>query len=338
MALVTTGPRVTGSMSAPSDRASSLSGISPIDSSTVSHGTDQARSRSGRRSADTGATVTRSTRSRPWTPTTVVDRWSGMSKSWRHSTMLRLRPLAWAMSSNTPTTSTPSSVRRRAMIRPMSPEPRMATRRPGSTPSTLTNFWASPAVITPDGRSPGIRIAPRVRSRAPLASTTAPASMVRTPCWADMTVRSPSSRSTTKASVSTSTSSSTTCSNDALGVLGTGQLLAERVQAEAGVDALVEDASGLGLPVDQQHPLGPSFACPHCGRQAGRAGADHGDVVAGEQVGGSIADHGTTSVGSSASARSTTIHEPAPLLVTALMGTSSPAASSCITRQVQKPP
>ena len=61
----------------------------------------------GRSSLSTGATVTPSTRSRPWTSTTVVERCSGMSKSCRHWTMLRLRPLACGMISNTPSTSHP---------------------------------------------------------------------------------------------------------------------------------------------------------------------------------------------------------------------------------------
>ena len=62
---------------------------------------------------------------------------------------------------------------RRAMLRPLSPEPRMATRRPGSTPWRLTRRCARPAVNTPAGRSPGTRMAPWVRSRAPIASTVA---------------------------------------------------------------------------------------------------------------------------------------------------------------------
>jgi hypothetical protein len=73
----------------------------------------------------------RSTRSCPWISITVVARCRGMSKSSRHWTMLRPSPFAWGRSSNTPTTSTSSSVSRRAMISPMSPDPRMRPDVPG---------------------------------------------------------------------------------------------------------------------------------------------------------------------------------------------------------------
>ena len=45
----------------------------------------------------------------------------------------------------------------------------------------LTNFWANPAVSTPDGREPGMRMAPRVRSRQPMARITEAHSMVSRP-------------------------------------------------------------------------------------------------------------------------------------------------------------
>ena len=70
------------------------------------------------------------------------------------------------------------------MISPMSPDPRMTTRRPGRTPFKLTNRWAAPAVKIPAGRPPGIRIAARVRSRAPIASTVARVSRMEIP-WSE---------------------------------------------------------------------------------------------------------------------------------------------------------
>jgi hypothetical protein len=48
----------------------------------------------------------------------------------------------------------------------------------------------------------------------------------------------------------------------ALGVLGAGQLLLEVVQAEAVVDALLQDAAGLALAVDDQHALRARFRAP----------------------------------------------------------------------------
>ena len=61
------------------------------------------------------------------------------------------------------------------MIRPMSPDPRTTTRRPTMRFLVFIRFWAVPAVYTPAGRVPGMAMAPRVRSRQPVASTTAPA-------------------------------------------------------------------------------------------------------------------------------------------------------------------
>ena len=68
---------------------------------------------------------------------------------------------------------------RRAMISPMSPLPRITTRFPGIQPSMFTYRWAAPAVNTPAGRVPGMAMAPRVRSRQPMASTMDLASSTR---------------------------------------------------------------------------------------------------------------------------------------------------------------
>ena len=74
------------------------------------------------------------------------------------------------------------------MINPMSPEPRIATRRPGRHPCRLTRRWAKPAVKTPAGRDPGIRIAARVRSRAPIDNTAVFVSISFTAAVAEVSV------------------------------------------------------------------------------------------------------------------------------------------------------
>ena len=169
----TTAPRVRGSSSTPAATESSFSGIRPTESSSVSHGTTRSVPGMGARCSSTWLTSTASTRSCPITRVTVVDRCSGMPKSSRQFFTLRRRPLAYGMSSYTPSTETPSSVQRRAMISPMSPEPKMTAREPGLRFSILMYRCARPAVNTPAGRLPGILISLRVRSRQPMARTTA---------------------------------------------------------------------------------------------------------------------------------------------------------------------
>ena len=169
----TTAPCVRGSSSTPAATESSFSGIKPTESSSVSHGTMHSVPGMGARRSSTWLTSTASTRSWPITRVTVVDRCSGMSKSFRQFFTLRRRPLAYGMSSYTPSTEIPSSVQRRAMISPMSPEPKITAREPGLRFSILMYRCARPAVNTPAGRLPGILISPRVRSRQPMARTTA---------------------------------------------------------------------------------------------------------------------------------------------------------------------
>ena len=65
---------------------------------------------------------------------------------------MRFKPPEYGISSATQSTFAPSSVMRRAMIRPMSPLPRITTRRPGRQPSMLTSRCAVPAVKMPAGR------------------------------------------------------------------------------------------------------------------------------------------------------------------------------------------
>ena len=104
-----------------------------------------------------------------------------MPKSSRHWRTLRASPPGAGRCSATHRTLAPSRVIRRAMMRPMSPEPRTTTRRPTRRFLVFIRFWAVPAVYTPAGRVPGMAMAPRVRSRQPVASTTAPARQVRSP-------------------------------------------------------------------------------------------------------------------------------------------------------------
>jgi len=89
--------------------------------------------------------------------------------------MFRVSPPESSMISHTASTLAPSNVILRAIIRPMSPEPRITIRFPGINPFIFTNFWAVPAVITPAGLSPGVIRAPLGLSRHPMASIKAPA-------------------------------------------------------------------------------------------------------------------------------------------------------------------
>ena len=77
---------------------------------------------------------------------------------------------------------------RRAMMRPMSPEPRITTRLPGMIPSMFTSRCAVPAVNTPAGRVPGMSSAPRGRSLHPIASTMDFALKMRMPCTGEIVV------------------------------------------------------------------------------------------------------------------------------------------------------
>ena len=83
--------------------------------------------------------------------------------------MLRVRPEGVGFASYTPSTCAPSSVRRRAMMRPMSPLPRMTHFFVGRTPSRFVKCCAVPAVNTPAGRVPWMDTCFAVRSRQPVA-------------------------------------------------------------------------------------------------------------------------------------------------------------------------
>ena len=134
------------------------------------------------------------------------------------------------------------------MIRPMSPEPGW---RPaaGEHPGGSRGALRGPAVNALAGRSPGMRMAAQVRSRAPMARTVAPVST-----WAARA--SPDSSGAVVVLVE-----EVGVAEDVdpvvegllehpVGVLGAGELLAEVVQAEPGVDALQRDPAGLRLTVD----------------------------------------------------------------------------------------
>ena len=98
-----------------------------------------------------------------------------MSKSSRHCRTFRGRPEQKGSFSRTQWTRAPSSVMRRAMMRPMSPEPMMTTFFPKATLRIFIRYWTTPAVYTPAGRFPGTDKAPRVRSRQPVDRMTASA-------------------------------------------------------------------------------------------------------------------------------------------------------------------
>ncbi len=95
--------------------------------------------------------------------------------------MFLISPPEYGISSHTAFTSAPSSVMRLAMIRPISPEPRITASLPGRHPFWFTSFCAVPALKIPAGRVPAIFSAPFGRSRQPMASTTAFASTVKIP-------------------------------------------------------------------------------------------------------------------------------------------------------------
>ena len=84
---------------------------------------------------------------------------------------MRVRPPEYGMISTQARTFAPSSVIRRAIIRPISPEPRISTRLPTIKPSQFKSRCAVPAVKIPAGLVPGVPIAPRVLSRHPIART-----------------------------------------------------------------------------------------------------------------------------------------------------------------------
>ena len=63
------------------------------------------------------------------------------------------------------------------------------------------------------------------------------------------------------------------------GVLGAGQLFAERVQTEAVVDALVQNAAGDAVALDDEHIVHARFLRGDGGGETGRTGADDNDIV-----------------------------------------------------------
>ena len=67
--------------------------------------------------------------------------------------------------------------------------------------------------------------------------------------------------------------------DEALGVLGAGQLLLEGVQAEAVVDALVQDAAQLVVALQDQDAPIPGVVCGNRCRKTGGAAADDNNII-----------------------------------------------------------
>ena len=106
----------------------------------------------------------------PCTETTVNPKRMGRLKSRMHCRWLRASPVAFSPS--TRLTLAPSSVSRLAIMRPISPEPRITTFFPGSRFWIFIIYWAVPAVYMPEGRLPGVRSCPKVLSRQRMARIT----------------------------------------------------------------------------------------------------------------------------------------------------------------------
>ncbi len=68
-------------------------------------------------------------------------------------------------------------------------------------------------------------------------------------------------------------------------VLGAGELLLERVEAEAVVDALVEDAAEAVVALDHDDGVASGVAGGDGRGEAGGAAADDDDVIGGERGG-----------------------------------------------------
>ena len=169
----TLGPEVTGFSSTPIPREISFSGIKPTERSSVSHSYSSSVPGIDLPDLSTSARVIPSTLSFPFISITVWLSFSGIPKSSRHCTIFRFNPPEYGISSATTCTSAPSRVILLAMIRPISPDPRITTLRPGRYPSMLTRRCAVPAEKMPAGRYPGILSAPRERSLHPIARITA---------------------------------------------------------------------------------------------------------------------------------------------------------------------
>ena len=64
----------------------------------------------------------------------------------------------------------------------------------------------------------------------------------------------------------------------AVHVLGAGELLLECVQAEAGVDALLQDSAEVPVALYDEHSPGSGLPGAYAGRDSGRARAHHRHV------------------------------------------------------------
>jgi hypothetical protein len=171
------------------------------------------------------------------------------------------------------------------MIRPMSPEPRIATRRAGEVPGDVDELLGEA----------GRHDARRARAGDPdrLAGPFARAHRQHHRAGVDRRQRvvlrqqrhAPAGVDVEHVGVGQHVDAALEhLLQEALGVLGPGELLLEVVQAEAVVDALLQDAAGLALAVDDQHVLGAGVAGADGGREPGGAAADDHDVVAAAQA------------------------------------------------------
>ena len=179
--LSTTGPPVTGEMVIPAFLESSFSGKRPTERRRVSASKNISVPGMGFFFSSTFDTSIPSTLFFPMIFVTVWERSSGMEKSSRHWTILRLRPEEYGISSTTARTFAPSRVILLAIMRPMSPEPRMTTLLPGIFPWILVKYCAVPALNIPAPLSPGMFSAPLGLSLQPMARTMDLVSITLTP-------------------------------------------------------------------------------------------------------------------------------------------------------------
>ena len=122
----------------------------------------------------------------------VVLKYNGILKSFRHWVILRASPPLCGIISYTPSTCEPSQTRRRAIISPISPEPKITTLSPTFFPSMLMSFCAQPAEKIPAGREPQRLIAPAGFSLHPRASTTERANTSTSPSPLNADTKKPS--------------------------------------------------------------------------------------------------------------------------------------------------
>jgi hypothetical protein len=155
------------------------------------------------------------------------------------------------------------------MIRPMSPEPRMTTSFPMRTFWRLTRFWAEPAVKMPAGRVPGVSHGQN-DGLGPDELVAATGIDPQDPVRRQIEDHGPGFDADALAP-------------DILGqplrVLWAADRLLIKKEAEAVVDALIEDAAGRPVAFDEEDVLGPRPPSAQGRGQPGRTAADDDDVM-----------------------------------------------------------